>query len=552
MFMMWGMASAWAQSTWNASSGDWDVPGNWLGGIPVAANTFISNGGTATLPASVSGTTLNLYIGGTLSGGSGTVLISGGNLRTNSALYAGNAAGTTGTIRITSGTFSNNTSNLIGYNGTGSLSLEGGYFGSNFNSVFNVSAADRPGSSGDISITGGTMDFKGGTLVVGRFGNATMLLNGGVIASNFSTIVGSESSSSSSITVTSGTWTTTAVMNVGARGSGTAVINGGYVSANAATFGVNAGGIGSLTVTSGSMIGTTGALNVGSAGTGIAAINGGYVSYANGNIGNASGGTGSLTATSGSLRITGTLGVGVLGTGTMTVNGGGVTSSRATISSGTSGQGTVLVSSGTWTNSGSMTVGALGSSATLTVQSGGRVTTGATVVGSGTSTNAAFGGSNTILVTGTNARFEDTDSLVIGSYGSGNTVEVSDGALFMIGDTDGETLSFSTGTGTDNFLRLNQGYVALFGDQVSEVNSLITGGNFQIWDGSGWEVSTDLANFNVAYYATNIAANTFSGYEGLGGYTIVTTIPEPATWALLALAAGVIVWRRRVARDSAL
>ncbi len=551
MLMMWGMDAARAQSSWNASSGDWNVAGNWIGGIPVSTTTFISNGGTASLPASVSGTTSTLYVGGTSSGESGALHISGGFLRGNSVLYMGYAAGSTGTIRVTSGSYANNSSNYIGYNGTGSLSVEGGYFGSRTSSSFGVSVGDQIGSSGGVTITGGTMDFNLGTLTVGKYGNGTLLLNGGVIARNFITNVGQESTSSSSIIVTSGTWTTTAVMQIGLLGSGTALINGGYVSANAATLGTNAGSFGSLTVTSGSMIGAGGALNVGASGTGIAAINGGYVSYASGNVGNASGGTGSLTATSGSLRFTGNLGVGVLGTGTMTVNGGGVTSSSAAISSGTSGQGTVLVSGGTWTNSGSMTVGALGSGGTLTVQSGGRVITGQTVVGTGTSANAAFGGSNSILVTGLNARFEDTDSLVIGSYGSGNTVVVSDGALFMVGDTEGETLSFSTGTGTDNFLRLDQGYLALFGDQVSEVNSLITGGNFQIWNGLDWTVSTNLADFDVAYFTTNAAANTFSGYDGLGGYTIVTAIPEPGTWTLLALAAGVIVWRRRVAKDRA-
>lgn len=549
MLMMWGMAPAWAQTSWNVPSGDWNVAGNWTGSIPQFNNAFISNGGTATLPTSVSGTAFNLYIGGTSSGGSGTLLITGGTLRAIGSLYAGQAAGSTGTIRITSGTFGNNSPNYIGYDGTGSLSLEGGYFGSNFNTSFRLSAGEGIGSVGDISITGGTMDFKYGTLTVGKSGNATLLLNGGVIANNFSTVVGQDVNSSGLVTVTSGSWTTSAYMTLGLRGSGTAVINGGNVSANAATLGDVAGGFGSLTVASGSMIGAGGALTIGAAGTGVAAISGGYVSYANGNIGNAAGGAGSLTATSGSLRITGNLGVGVLGTGTMTINGGNVTSGSAAISSGTSGRGTVLVSSGTWTNTGSMTIGALGSSGTLTVQSGGRITTGQTVVGTGTSTNAAFGGSNTIIVTGSNARFEDADSLVIGSYGSGNTVVVSDGALFMIGDTNGETLSFSTGTGTDNFLRINWGYVALFGDQVSEVNSLIAGGNFQIWDGSGWEVSTDLSDFDVAYYDTNAAANTFSGYDGLGGYTIVTAIPEPATWAMLALAAGVIAWRRRLARE---
>lgn len=58
--------------------------------------------------------------------------------------------------------------------------------------------------------------------------------------------------------------------------------------------------------------------------------------------------------------------------------------------------------------------------------------------------------------------------------------------------------------------------------------------------------NTDTANYSYTYFATNADARAFTGYDNLGGYTVLTPIPEPGAWSLLGLGGlGILFFRRR-------
>lgn len=543
-----------ATSTWsNTDTGNWDVAGNWTGGVPASGvSTYLNNAGTATIQSGVTATTGFLAVGSS-SGASGTIQIDGGSLK-SSLFSLGNAAGSTGTLNLTSGYMGNpstvptGSANAVGEYGTGYLTISGGTMNpkpSPQSSLGSLAIGVYAGSSGTVTLSGGTLDLATtpGRLTIGAGGTGSLLINGGTITLGTDTNIAVNTGSNGSARITSGSWSTHNI-NVGSRGTGSLTVEGGTLSATSIAAGATATGSGSVIASGGTMSGT-GDFVIGKTGTATALINGGSVSYRNASFGQASGSSGTTTISSGSLTFSGALTVADSGTGGLTVSGGTLQSDSAIIGNTETSLGTVLITGGSWTNTGTLTLGALGSHATLTVQTGGRLSTGDTTIGSGSGTDATAGLTNSLIVTGANARFVDSGSLLIGGDGSGNTVAVSDGALVMVGDANGETIGFSTGTGTDNYLRIDGGYVALFGDQVANITSFITGSRLQVWNGTDWMTSTDTAHFSYAYYATESAAQTFSGYSGLAGYTILTAVPEPGTAALALLGAATALLARR-------
>lgn len=61
--------------------------------------------------------------------------------------------------------------------------------------------------------------------------------------------------------------------------------------------------------------------------------------------------------------------------------------------------------------------------------------------------------------------------------------------------------------------------------------------------------TTDTEAFDLGYFATGEAAQEFTGYTGLGGYTILTTaVPEPGICVLIGLGAAVLLIFRRPKR----
>jgi len=203
---------------------------------------------------------------------------------------------------------------------------------------------------------------------------------------------------------------------------------------------------------------------------------------------------------------------------------------------------TVSGTDSTWINSQALRVGYSGSGNSLIIEEGATVSNVGAVIGRG-GTNPALGNNNSVTVAGAGSTWISTSNVTVGEWGSGNTLTIQDTALVRIGGT----LSISAQIDSENnFIRLHDGYLAIFGDQTTYLSNLITNGHLQLWDGLTWVTSSNLNNYEFAFFASNAAAEAFSGYQNLGGYTIATasTVPEPSTGVFLLLGAGALLFRR--------
>lgn len=120
---------------------------------------------------------------------------------------------------------------------------------------------------------------------------------------------------------------------------------------------------------------------------------------------------------------------------------------------------------------------------------------------------------------------------------TGNGLEVGSGGLLAVADS----LTFDT-------LRIHEGFVAWEGDHIAGFEALIAEGKFQLMDSSGvWHTVTDSSMFQVEYFADPAAdSSELTGglYTELGGYTVLTAVPEPSSLALTGLG-GLLLWLRR-------
>jgi hypothetical protein len=139
-----------------------------------------------------------------------------------------------------------------------------------------------------------------------------------------------------------------------------------------------------------------------------------------------------------------------------------------------------------------------------------------------------LGCNNSAIITGENSDWK-LGSLSIGGNGSGNTAVVMNCGLISVYYY---LYINPEGLGSDNYLRLAYGFVALYGDQTAYVSSLIAAGKLQVWDatvnnGAGAWVTGTSSNVSVTYCADDASAKTatakgsFAGYDSLGGFTIV-------------------------------
>jgi PEP-CTERM putative exosortase interaction domain/autotransporter-associated beta strand repeat len=530
------------------------VSGTWV----VGSELVIGEAGTGSLileggSVAVSGTTTV----GALAGSAGSLTLSGGELATQRVVQgAGDAVITlnggtlratadaadfiAGTVTIGSGGAHIDTEvHTVGLNalggsgglhklGTGTLILSGG----------NTYAGDTHVASGTLVIGSGvSVSHAAGDVVVGG-PNATLLLVGGEISSH-SGRIGNELGSGGEVRMTGGVWTNGSDLFVGENGSGLLTLEGGtLVSSASGILGAYQDSFGSVTVTSGTLVSATD-LDIADTGigTGALVVQGGRVSNDTARLGD--GGTASVSG--GTWHNETLLDV---GNGRLTISGGGVQSAIGRIGH-SGGGGEAQITGGLW-ESAQLVVGHAGAG-TLTVASGGQVWSESAVIGSGFGTDGSV-----VTVTEDGSQFIIADTLTVGDLGSHNQLVVRQGALVRIGDAPGETIVFSAGGGSDNLLRLDSGYVALFGDQTAYVEDVLLANDFiQVWDGAAWVTATGSPLFSAVYYATEAEAFAATGYGNLGGYTILTSVPEPGTSALVLLSLGTLAFARRrtVRRD---
>jgi autotransporter-associated beta strand protein/T5SS/PEP-CTERM-associated repeat protein len=570
-------------------------------GLPttaVRADTTIDSGTTTVSTGTNFGGTL--YVATT---GTATLEVIAGGYATNTNGFLGFNAGGNGTATVSSGTWDNSGNLYVGWEGSGTLTVNGG---SVTNTIGYIGFSG--GSVGTATVSSGTW-ANGGELSVGENGNGTLTVNGGLVTNSTGVLGGGLgamiSVGTATATVSSGTWANSGDLFVGYSGTGTLTVNGGSVTNFDAYLGYSFGGVGTATVSSGTWA-NSGGLYVGVDGTGTLKVTGGSVTNSIGSLGDNAGNVGTATVSSGTWENYGELYVGRSGTGTLTVNGGSVTvggtlskgtygtinlNAGGTLQIGVGGAGGVLgvstlVNNGTLIfnrsdastysgiingtgavtkqGAGTLTLGGANSYSGVTTISGGVLAlSGTGSVGTG-DLNLGYGGvfDLTALASGTYSLPSTGDLIGSGTLtGNGHTLAVL--GAFQPGNSPGTvtldtgfTLDLSGGAST-TFDITDPLFTAGTYDLVNGNGSMIFGGVLNLaFSGGSYADGTDVlqlfANTGgfsgdfTSVVSTGLAAGQFATFNAATGS--ISVVPEPSTYAM-ALAglacSGWQMWRRR-------
>ena len=469
--------------------------------------------------------------------------------------------------------------------------------------------ADTTINSGTTTVSTGT-NF-GSNLYVATTGTATLeVIAGGSVTNSFG-YLGSGGGSVGTATVSSGgTWTNSgSYFYVGCFGTGTLNVTGGSVTDASGVIGFGGGSVGTATVSSGTWA-NSGYLYVGSSGTGTLNVTGGSVTNITGYIGSGTGSIGTATVSSGTWANSGNLYVGGSGTGTLNMTGGLVTVG-GTLSTGTYGTinlnsgGTLQIGVGgttgvlgvsTLTNNGTLVFnrsdastysGIISGTGAVTKQGTGRLTLDGANAYSGVTTISggvlALSGTGAIGTGGLNlgsGGVFDIAALASGTYSLPSTGDlIGSGTLTGNGHTLAVLGSFLPGN-SPGTVKVDTGLMLDLSGATSTTfditNPLFTAGTYDLVDGNGsvtfggllnlvfsggifangtdvlqlFTNSGGLAGNFTSVYSTGLAAGQFATFNASTGY--VSVVPEPSTYALLAIGAGIVglTHRRRKRRTA--
>ncbi|HEX8524733.1 MAG TPA: PEP-CTERM sorting domain-containing protein [Tepidisphaeraceae bacterium] len=378
------------QTFFSVAAGDWATAANWSVGTPVSVQTaIIDNNGTVTLSTADAtakfvrlGSDSGLAAPVNAAGRGGTLIVqAGADLKTNDSIQIGQANGGTGTFTMSGGTVSVLSGGLgdfvVGDAGTGTAIVSGG----------NITAADEiiigsaATGSGALDLSAGTMKATARNFLVGLSGSGQLTLSGtGAIDTNvlYSSL---NASSKSTLTMTGGSITAKTAVVIGTAGSSTLTHSAGSITVPAGSNGdmvvgdaatgkgtYNLSGTGSVTVADDFFIARSGGA------VGVVNMTGGIITAGDefwmGENANA---TGSLNISGGSVTTTArNMLVGSNGTGNISLSGSGsINTSSLILALGATGKGNVNQSGGTMTVRSLLSV-ARGGLGTYT-QTGGKV-----------------------------------------------------------------------------------------------------------------------------------------------------------------------------------
>ena len=559
------------------NSGELDVSGGSIGTSSSDITVGSGSGDNATL---------GVLNAGTVTSGTGNIAV---------------LAGSTGAVTVSgSGSSWTNTNYLyVGEAGTGSLTISNG----GAVSSPNTSIGNNSGGIGTLTVTGSgsTLTDNAGTLYVGAAGSGTLIIQNGGVVTNGSGSIGNNAGGTGSATVdgAGSSWTTNGNLIVGDASSGTlTVTNGGQVSSTSANLGGFGGVTGTASVSGAGSTWSTLSVNIGYAGNGsLLVASGGTLTLNSGlgtaELGSQSGSTGTLNIGAASTDVA-TAGGFVDAASITTGSGSGILQFNTTASSaspyyltkdGTSGGTGVTISGptqvvntagynvltgantytgGTTINGGTLVAGnnsALGTGAVTL--SGGQlgVSSGVTVGNSLSFTS----GVATLSGNGTIGSHVTVDSHVIVSPGNspGNLTFSAGLTLSNLGEYDWQLQSVAgaplTGAGTNwDLITISTGTLDLpttgsFTLKVISLNAGGTAGNVSDFNSNStytWTIATAAGGITGNVNNITIDTSLFSNLPGTTGYSlsisgndlnlIFTPVPEPSTYALLALGLGCI------------
>jgi len=478
--------TAWSGST----SSTWSTAGNWASGVPSASNSALFNSTFSNQPQLTSNVTSQ---GIWLASGVGQDVRIGKDTSARTINITGNA--TLGSQA--------NAGILMDDSGNHNLTL-GDASAGNYVIALTNSTGFYVNNSGTLTLTGlSNLNIgNGNTLTLGGSNASGQIViskgiavsSGAIVVDTAGTVtINNQNSYTGGTTLTAGTLNLGNARALGNVTPGTFTINGGAIdntSGGALTIG------NSLPISIGGNFTFKGANNLN---MGAGAVN-------------LTGGTRTITTNTGTLTIATTISNGGLskaGAGTLALSG-----SNSYVSATTVSAGTLLISAG----------GSINSSASISVSGSGTLqnSNGSAVTPALTLTEGAA-----VVTSAASSSFAPTSLTLSGNLSDGWTAV---------------SLTATLGTG-----------LAKSGDLTLSLTG-ITAGSYNLTSGSGFSGSFASANVNgnaltisgSDFIGTNIGGFDYS-YTNSNNVLLVTAVPEPQTWALLAvgLTSAVVLRRRR-------
>jgi T5SS/PEP-CTERM-associated repeat protein len=366
--------------------------------------------------------------------GSGALsVLSGGQVSSDVGVIA-RKAGSTGAVTVSSAgsQWSTVGDMTVGMVGTGTLDVNAGGTVSSGSGI----VGDQASSNGKVTVQGlGSAWQVGGSLTIanqqGSIGELDVQSQGLVTVRNAAATIGNGPGTLGTVNVSSGgRWTIDQGLTVGNQGTGQLTIGGinARVDSLDGTIASLAGSNGAVSLQIGAQWSTTNGVVVAGAGSGQLSVDLGARAIVGGgvDIAKLGGSIGTLTV-DGTLNVRGDLSVGKGGTGQMTIEGGG----NVAAAGGHIGQAPGAIGTANITGSNPQGPSTWGLANQLLIAEGGtgtlNITDGGLVQSHGAQVGGLADSVGTVTISGAGSMWEDSATVGIGGLGGRGTVNVTDG-----------------------------------------------------------------------------------------------------------------------------